>query len=289
MGKVYEAALVNISADDAANSTAGLNSTRRSLAQNVRIHSEDVYTSRALLRQDFEVSHALLDDNYVSRELGLKSPCVLSSRAWVLQERMLSTRILHFTYSELAWECDTELKCECSSESRPADQRAIRTFTNEFTSPKIETATYRGVIVKRPQAWGTVLQAYNEAHLTYDSDALNAISELASVMALSSSKTFLAGLWREDLPWGLLWRTYNINSGQGPHASIELQAKRRQKYFPSWSWASLRGKLCMNLVPEVFSSQILRGSWLQITEIQCENENSSNFEDFQRGCMHVSG
>lgn len=37
----------------------------------------------------------------------------LSGRAWVLQERLLSTRILLYTSCELVFECQTELYCEC--------------------------------------------------------------------------------------------------------------------------------------------------------------------------------
>lgn len=285
MAKVYEGAFVNISADDAANSKAGLGSSRKSLARNTIIHNEGVYVSRALLRQNFEVAHALLDDNYTGR-LFETTPCVLSTRAWVLQERMLSTRILHFAFSELAWECDTHIECECCLEPRTADQRCIRTFTNPFTTSNLDTATYRGKTVKKSEVWGTVLQAYNESSLTYDTDALNAILGLASMMAISSSKTFMAGLWKEDLPWGLLWRNYN--SGKGIH-SPQFVAERRKKYFPSWSWASIRGRLCMNLVAENFAAQELRSSWLLINGVNCENQDSFNFVDYRSGCMHVSG
>lgn len=41
------------------------------------------------------------------------APLPLLNRAWVLQERLLSPRIVHFTHQELVWECMEDLTCEC--------------------------------------------------------------------------------------------------------------------------------------------------------------------------------
>lgn len=37
----------------------------------------------------------------------------LSSRAWTLQERLLSRRTIHYTSGELVWECRQDLHCQC--------------------------------------------------------------------------------------------------------------------------------------------------------------------------------
>jgi hypothetical protein len=39
----------------------------------------------------------------------------LESRAWCFQERILSTRIVHFTEAEMVFECLSSCKCECGS------------------------------------------------------------------------------------------------------------------------------------------------------------------------------
>lgn len=51
----------------------------------------------------------------------------LLTRAWVFQERLLSTRVLHFGPYELFFECRTSIECECngfeyegSSETMPS-------------------------------------------------------------------------------------------------------------------------------------------------------------------------
>ena len=50
----------------------------------------------------------------------------LFRRAWCLQERCLATRVIHFSSTEMIWECFTYTRCECggldditSSSSRP--------------------------------------------------------------------------------------------------------------------------------------------------------------------------
>lgn len=48
----------------------------------------------------------------------------LLARAWAFQERLLSTRIIHYTSSELIWECKTVLACECTR-IRPNKQNSI--------------------------------------------------------------------------------------------------------------------------------------------------------------------
>ena len=37
----------------------------------------------------------------------------LLTRAWVFQERLLSSRVLHFGHFELLWECAEATSCEC--------------------------------------------------------------------------------------------------------------------------------------------------------------------------------
>lgn len=45
--------------------------------------------------------------------------CPLVDRGWCFQERMLGTRLIHFTPSEVIFECHTESACECSHSSAP--------------------------------------------------------------------------------------------------------------------------------------------------------------------------
>lgn len=44
--------------------------------------------------------------------------CPIAERGWCFQERLLGTSLLHFTNSEIVFECRTEGFCECSHKNR---------------------------------------------------------------------------------------------------------------------------------------------------------------------------
>ncbi|KUJ16587.1 uncharacterized protein LY89DRAFT_571485, partial [Mollisia scopiformis] len=148
---------------------------------------------------------------------------ILRTRASVLQERMLSRRILHFSAYELAWECDTNVRCECSSHIRPASQRPMRKCIREQNSDAPTNINYNNL-------WSDICSTYSKLNLGRDFTTLNTIAGLAFRVGERSSKTYVAGLWKEDLPCGLLWRT-------------AATVKRRRVDFPTWSWASSTGKV----------------------------------------------
>jgi hypothetical protein len=123
MQDVYEHAILNISADAASDSTAGLCSKDRlpfGLAVGGPRNGERVYVAAGWKR---------LDSSGISHMPGWapNSRYVLDTRGWVLQERILSSRILHFSDYEMAWECDTNCRCECTVAPRgPSEIRSFR-------------------------------------------------------------------------------------------------------------------------------------------------------------------
>jgi len=102
MHQVYTNAVLNIAADDAIDSTKGLFRNR---------HPE--------MCKPLEVNVAWTERHQgtyfaVNNELWQNSmkASVLNTRAWVLQESLLSRRILHFGRFQLFWECNTGKACE---------------------------------------------------------------------------------------------------------------------------------------------------------------------------------
>ncbi|KAE8451655.1 hypothetical protein EG329_003112 [Mollisiaceae sp. DMI_Dod_QoI] len=275
MQEVYEKAILNISADDACDSTVGLSSSRRAIATGILINEDGIYASRRHSGLDYSgLSHSYQDPDDSSYR------SILSTRAWVLQERMLSPRVLHFRAHELAWECDTHIRCECSIEPRPADQRSFRALSYQFGNKKGNLARALAVESVEAGVWGKILNTYTQLSLSHESDALNAISGLAARIARHTAKTYIAGLWKEDFPWSLLWRCASPSSNYG----------RREKYFPSWSWASIRAPITYELSDikgaNPSSSSVL---CLKIRQITCENQETRNFQDRSSGLMCVFG
>jgi hypothetical protein len=217
MQDVYARAIFNISADPALDSRSGLG-TRRRRPLGIAVGSPkngDHVRVRPIFdcTDSSEVSHVPRDEEHLQH--------VLDTRAWVLQERMLSPRILHFSEYEMAWECDTCCQCECTVLPR---KPAIRSFRSVLRDSQLSKES--GL-----DAWFNLVGKYSTLNLTFESDKLPAIAALASSAANYLNKTYIAGLWKEDLPYCLLWYV-----GRG-----RLVSARLQEYVPSWSWASIRG------------------------------------------------
>ncbi|RYN15891.1 hypothetical protein AA0119_g12215 [Alternaria tenuissima] len=145
----------------------------------------------------------------------------LSSRAWVLQERLLSPRVLHFISNELFFECVKEARCEC---------RGITKLENPILAPK--TLIHEGPsqeLTNRSVIWKSVITIYTELQLSYPTDKLVALGGLAKRFAQSDDE-YLPGIWSQTLIEDLTWLTRTL-SGE---PKLLWRA-------PSWSWASVDG------------------------------------------------
>ncbi|OAQ90114.1 heterokaryon incompatibility protein [Purpureocillium lilacinum] len=152
-------------------------------------------------------------------------PLPLMSRAWVLQERLLSPRVVHFTPEELVWECMEALRCECG---------CIRSLWSPGHVPFDKDLLSAGVLRGAPsraavrERWLRLVQEYSRLELSLDRDRLPAVAGAARrVKDFAGGRGYLAGLWRHGLVGDLLWE----RKGDG--------ATRRLEGIPSWSWASL--------------------------------------------------
>jgi hypothetical protein len=155
---------------------------------------------------------------------------VLATRGWVLQERLLSRRILYFEEAEMKWECRTLQACECGSEDWSHTQPVSLTTAHSHLYPGVSTAdTY--------QWWRNVIvEHYSNLQLTRWTDRLPALSGLAALVRAKTQDTYLAGLWLSDLANGLLWESAEWGSWNKDTKLGYLQ----EKQHPSWSWTHMR-------------------------------------------------
>lgn len=156
----------------------------------------------------------------------------LSTRAWVLQERLMPVSILHFTSAEMAWECATNLKCECKTEADPISMDA---FTGSLISSRRPLS--KSEEGEHLSHWYRLVEEFSQRRLTYESDRLPALSGLFSMVQKQTKRTYALGLWKEEMALGMMWRTRNTH-----HSGDEYPCKRQDTYCaPSWSWASVTG------------------------------------------------
>lgn len=159
----------------------------------------------------------------------------LTRRAWVVQERLLSRRVLHFGRRQLFWECREKQTCETFPCELPSQLRQSHQAIFKGIDPDIEgaQARERDGLVPHPelnayQLWDSIVVSYTRASLTMEDDKFIAIMGLAQHIQKCLKQKYFAGLWEKYLADQLLWNTA-FDEGVKP-----------QKYIaPSWSWASV--------------------------------------------------
>jgi len=164
---------------------------------------------------------------------------ILFRRGWILQEWLLSKRLLWYTPHGLFFECQQELP-------QASDQSHI-TFTR--ASPDLQAhlrlkASFHFSNDDILGFWYDVLVVYSGQHLTNPGmDRILAVAGLAKAVGpiLANPKrdpklegelqneVYVAGLWLRDIHHGLLWEEH--------HTAAPCTSKIEGA--PSWSWASL--------------------------------------------------
>lgn len=177
----------------------------------------------------------------------------LDSRGWTLQERILATRVIIFSSTELQWICKGSRTCEANHGD--SNQQDLTVY--DLTSAS-ETYAF----------WHRLVKEYSRRHLSYTSDKLPALAGVASIAASlinAADGSYLAGLWQGNLLQDLCWERH----------LWEIVPWRATKEWraPTFSWASVEGNVLYN------DEGISGGGGVYLTEILnsgCRASSSSN-------------
>jgi len=171
----------------------------------------------------------------------------LSSRAWVLQEHLLSPRTILYGHRTIMWECGQEFYDELASPrmlsdingllvySLKTDVRIGRYNLNQSPDPKSPDARVRtGEIHETFPDWARLIREYRKRDLSHASDRIMAMVGIARAFHSASGYTYLAAMWREHLPRSLLWyiETAKVRIAAEPFLIRELPSNP----VPTWSW-----------------------------------------------------
>ena len=173
----------------------------------------------------------------------------LSTRGWVVQERLLAPRTLHFVRHKAVWECPTMTASETDTAGiiDGCWHQIPRIWA--FSRPLDPSESPSDSCLSQ---WLEAIRIYTKGELTFQSDKLVAVLGLARRLQATwndDSIRYLAGLWSYRLESQLLWRVWRFKNGDGKPADDRA---------PSWSWASLRGSLLLPyLETERGSEQLL--------------------------------
>ncbi|RYN22474.1 hypothetical protein AA0114_g12894 [Alternaria tenuissima] len=219
--------------------------------------------------------YTVLSQNYFTEALNDQP---VGSRAWVMQERLLATRVLSIGNGELFWDCE---QVPHASESLPYGFTHCSGKAKFFRShlflpipslPRIKDkedmegnrSTLDGTDLE--EIWGKIIMEYSARELTYPQiDKLVALSAISRRMGYAMDDTYLAGHFCKTLPLSLNWYTDRPESHMSrakdrvpkrlPRSSNPMCDENSINdpcsnwvVTPSWSWASVDGRLVTVLI-----------------------------------------
>jgi len=219
----------------------------------------------------------------------------LNTRGWVFQERIMSSRILHFARHRVYYECKRGVRFECG-EGLPA----FHPYSFDKFAQLRECFSHPDKF-KGHLAWEHIVEVYSGLNFTKSSDNLIALSAIAQRINQSlKTDEYQAGLWRKGFHRGLSWHTecYVRPMSKVKGISRESDAKDYTKEgppsdiphvtppsAPSWSWASIHGQVYYD-----------RGFWptkstplAEIVQIKVDSINNNPFGIVTGGFFKAKG
>jgi hypothetical protein len=190
----------------------------------------------------------------------------LSSRGWVLQERILSPRIIHFgPGGSLYFEAQGGVEhVETGFDPKSSPFRELRGALAAVDQrphgglPKTRPATLPETANKVVyHDWYNMVTRYSECFLTNPSDKLVALSGIIRKCEELTGDTCMSGIWANDLIYCLLW----LRREEPLKRNLAAPA-------PTWSWASVDGKIQYHDVGSSSASLRFSAGWLLQPEIQ---------------------
>lgn len=190
------------------------------------------------------------------------------SRAWTLQEEVLSQRIIYCSFDQFYWSCRSRFWTE-SGQNREVThdlrlpdiprlncryfeglERGLSDDYDWWFRHQIDNGDQSKAIAF--DAWYRLVSNYSARKLSYPSDKLHAIYGLAKQHARhffnDSLKYYTWGTWSQDLKFGLMWRHHDQLVGHsGSMVYREARNNETNIRAPSWSWASVDTTLEWNL------------------------------------------
>ncbi|KAI1110430.1 HET-domain-containing protein [Nemania sp. NC0429] len=252
MGKVYRHACINLAATQAESGETGLYAPR-----NPDVMSSGPFRiDNGVLSGVFVAVEDALGANwgYWDREVQLAP---LNSRGWVMQERVLSPRVVHFAAGQVFWDCAGLT----ASEAVPGGLR---------TPGKAMWIGYKqssSLFIPDPD------EAVREAIFGEWAFILIALAGIAEHLHSVLGYEYLSGLWSRQLELQLCW----FIARKEPPAT-------RNRVAPSWSWASVDG-LAEMLAPHCYHASFPKNLLATVTDAAVTRQQP--LQGSQRGDGYV--
>ncbi|KAK1749630.1 heterokaryon incompatibility protein-domain-containing protein [Echria macrotheca] len=195
---------------------------------------------------------AVLSQDYCGRQLSVFARDCQGhgsrvGRGWCFLERLLAPRVLHFTRHELYLQCRTEDSCEISESGHDADEIDDKRITGggdeaeniakrvENDTSSCDSAGVEVAFIAVGQLWSNIVSKHANLNLSYPTDALPALSGIAStIKALYRAGRYFSGIWERYMHYQLAWAS-NLEDSEC------FQLVQQGYIAPSFSWGSRLG------------------------------------------------
>ncbi len=288
MDKVYQSAELTISASAALNNEGGLFLDTQKVLSNT-VHQLSLFKTPA-------ATYRIIDCTLWSESMGT-SP--LRRRAWTLQERMLSKRLLHFGRSQIFFQCAVGLECEsypgrtaystnvtlstrlerhvCSMDLH-ADREDLHADHQCAIHIRIATKVGYG-LNEFAQMWWNMVRVYSTCNLTFEPDKLVAIGGLAKWLHIWHGDRYFAGLWEKSLLTDLCWHVPDYQSPRRPSTFVA----------PTWSWASVVARVDFHAHPfQVLGVNNQSDLYAQVVDVKLEKATLTSFGRITGGALSIA-
>ncbi|UPX18738.1 uncharacterized protein EKO05_0009030 [Ascochyta rabiei] len=254
MDRVYGETFLNLSATASLNSNGGLfrNGDFEQLEETeISLNIEGLpqaYEKKDLPTCLLERKRQLLrccmvvDVSFWANEVD-KGP--VNTRGWVLQERLLSPRVLHFCWHQIGWECSCSggmegpIANEIHHKSSAGHQSRYHSIIEGIRQKTIDTHSDANTITYSPlNLWAAIVRTYSKTAISHPQDKLVALSGLARIIAEETKCGYVAGLWRTDFESQLLWFVEPAFN-QSDRIFSNPATIPDNYYAPSFSWAAI--------------------------------------------------
>ncbi|KAK1989119.1 heterokaryon incompatibility protein [Colletotrichum cereale] len=274
MAMIYKNAAVTIAAGTAVKAADGfLNMKRTYLPEDkFRVPMPDGIKGTVHLRAEAHVPKHALDE-----------------RGWVLQEFLLSSRMLVFSEYELLWQCkEVELRGVLGTGLeylQPQESLPWSVFDEDTES------MFGDEDLEKRYIWRTIVEQYTLRQLGVKDDRLNALRGITRELETLWRDSSQFGLWTKWLVELLAWSKRGCDGDEG------VKETTREGRAPTWSWASVNGRIRFTQMFEredaavqqvtLLEARVSRRVVLKCRLVADDRVDPAMFEDDESGTRRV--
>ncbi len=211
-------------------------------------------------------------------DLGAKA---LSTRGWTFQERLVSVASLHYTDEGMVWECASGIFPENDQGYRQfewkSDWKTLVESRLIYHADQTSQSRSMNVWEHQYDLWNSWVSEFSARKLSFSTDKLPAMAGIARSFAMKFRLRYVAGLWEENLISGLLWQRHHTTS---------KPVRFGNEVAPSWSWASIEGRLKYR---NIKISAPTPGADLRILRIEVKEDQPGTFGRVHDGIIEAEG